>query len=180
MILAIMIKGTEKPCVLSQKGSVPLEHQLTELFWILGPAFTRWAESHMHERGLTAQRVRLLGLLLKNGSMKMSRIKDELGVTATNVTALVDALEKDDLVARKPHPTDRRATMIELTVKAQKSLTENCTEFKNHVSEIFSVFTVAEKEIFVSYLTRMKGALVGHHILEESEYKTKNKGSHEN
>jgi len=31
------------------------------------------------------------------------------------MTALVDSLEAEGLVRRKPHPTDRRATMVELT-----------------------------------------------------------------
>jgi DNA-binding MarR family transcriptional regulator len=31
------------------------------------------------------------------------------------VTDLVDALESDGLVARRPHPTDRRATLVGLT-----------------------------------------------------------------
>lgn len=39
-------------------------------------------------------------------------------MTATNVTALVDSLEKDGLVVRTRHPTDRRATVIEPRTKS--------------------------------------------------------------
>jgi DNA-binding MarR family transcriptional regulator len=45
----------------------------------------------------------------------MTSISDELGVTRPNVTALVDALEEEGLVRRKPRPTDRRATVIEMS-----------------------------------------------------------------
>ena len=47
----------------------------------------------------------------------MSDLGDELGVTARYVTSLVDGLEKEGLVRRVPHPTDRRATIIESTPK---------------------------------------------------------------
>ena len=163
-----MIKKIKhKSCSLSKNA--PAKHRLIELFWTLGPAFTRWAESHMHQQGLTPQRMRLMGLLLENGPMMMSGLRDELGVTATNVTALVDALEKDRMVTRKPHATDRRATMIELTPKAEKRLMENCTEFKDHVSELFSVFGEKEQEQLVTLLLRMREALVERDILEVSE-----------
>lgn len=49
------------------------------------------------------------------GPQIMSGLSDELGVTARNVTALVDALEKEGLVRRVPHEKDRRATVVELT-----------------------------------------------------------------
>src|SRR5689334_8621548 len=87
--------------------------RLSELFWMLGPAFARWTESRMGQSpGTTAQRMRILSLLHEHGALKMCDLKDQLGVTATNVTALIDALEKDELVARKAHPSDRRATLI--------------------------------------------------------------------
>ena len=149
--------------------AVPLKHQLIELFWTLGPAFTRWAESHMHREEFTPQRLRLMGLLLKNGPMMMCSLGDELGVTATNITALVDALEKDGMVIRKPHPSDRRATMIELTNKAQKQLPENCAALKEKVSELFSDFTQADQERLLRLLSHMREALVDRNILEVSD-----------
>jgi DNA-binding MarR family transcriptional regulator len=148
---------------------VPVKHQLVQLFWMLSPAFTRWAETHMHQKGLTPQRVRLMALLMENGPMMMSALRDELGVTSTNITALVDALEKDKMVTRRPHKKDRRATMIALTAKAEKKMTENCSEFKERVSEIFSVFSAGEQRQFLIYLERMKGALVTRNILKESD-----------
>jgi len=163
-----MIKEN-KACSLPQGKTTPIKHQLIELFWTLGPAFTRWAESHMREQGLTPQRMRLLSLLRENGSMKMGALGDELGVTATNITALVDALEKDDMVTRKSHPTDRRTTLIELTARAENQLKENCTKFKDSVSEIFSAFTTTEQERFLTFLQHTREALVERNILEKSD-----------
>lgn len=148
---------------------MPRQHQLVQLFWMLGPAFTRWAETHMQQNGLTPQRLRLLVLLLENGPMVMGGLRNELGVTATNITALVDALEKNKLVMRKPHPKDRRATLITLTAKAEKMLNENCTQFKERVSEIFSVFSAVEQTRFLQFLQRMREAFIARNILKDSD-----------
>lgn len=148
--------------------SVPLKHKLLHAFWLLGPAFTRWAESHTQSEGLTPQRMRLSELLFDNGPTKMCDLRDELGVTATNITALVDALEKDGMVERIPHPTDRRATLIQLTAKAHKTISFGCTEFKDKVSGLFSEFTVSEQEQLFRLLMKMKDGLVKREVLEES------------
>ena len=132
--------GTDPDC-----KDVPTRHKLLHLFFTLGPAFTRWAERHETAGGLTPQRQRLSELLYDNGPSRMCDLRDALGVTATNVTALVDALEQEGIVERVPHPTDRRATLIRLTPKALKTISFGCTEFKDKVGELFDGFTAAEQ-----------------------------------
>jgi len=85
----------------------------------------------------------------------MSELKEELGVTATNVTALVDSLEKDGLVKRKRHPTDRRATVIELTGKVMTELSPRCTEYKEQVAELFSGLNERECNAFATTLEKL-------------------------
>lgn len=119
----------------------------------------------MHMKGLTPQRIRLMLPLKENGPMKMSALRDELGVTATSITALVDALEKDGMVRRRAHKTDRRATMIQLTPKAEKSLEENCSQFKDQVSAIFTGFSPKEQKDLRGLLERMREKLVEKDIL---------------
>ncbi len=45
----------------------------------------------------------------------MKVIGDRLQVHPTSVTNAVDRLEADGLVRRVPHPTDRRALLVEIT-----------------------------------------------------------------
>jgi DNA-binding MarR family transcriptional regulator len=67
---------------------------LVELLWSFAPAYQRWSESLLLEKGLSPQRLRILSSIHERGPRIMSDLKKELGVTATNVTALVDSLEK--------------------------------------------------------------------------------------
>jgi DNA-binding MarR family transcriptional regulator len=50
----------------------------------------------------------------------MLDLSDELGVTARNVTGLVDALQRDGLVERLPYPNDRRAVLVRLTPAGER------------------------------------------------------------
>jgi DNA-binding MarR family transcriptional regulator len=68
---------------------------------------------------LSGPRLRLLLAVEEVGRLRMGDLAEDLGITARSVTTLVDALEREGLLARLPHPTDRRATLLELTEKAQ-------------------------------------------------------------
>src|ERR1700740_3345061 len=92
-------KSDTFPCI-----SKSPRHRLVELLWSFAPAYQRWSESLMLDKGLSPQRLRILTSLYERGPRIMCELKDELGVTATNITALVDTLEEDGLVIRKPHP----------------------------------------------------------------------------
>src|SRR5438094_6878907 len=97
-------------------GELPL--QLVEATGRFAQAFDRWLQRCRPVEGISWSRLRLLGLLSCHGPQKMSDLGDELGVTPRNITTLADALEQDGLVTRRPHPTDRRVTLIELTPQA--------------------------------------------------------------
>ncbi len=92
----------------------PVE-QLARLFPTFERAFSRWAQSLIDGAGVSPARIRLLGALHCKGPQIMCDLGDELGTTPRNVTTLVDGLEEEGLVRRVPHPTDRRATVVELT-----------------------------------------------------------------
>ena len=148
---------------------MPTKHQLIKLLWIISPAFTRWAESHINENGMTPQRVRILVPLIENGPMMMSALKNEMGVSATNVTALVDALEKEKMVTRHPHATDRRVTIVSITPKAEKIMHDSYYKYFNSVGDLFSGVTPARQEKLLEALLEIRGALIGHGVLEERD-----------
>lgn len=67
--------------------------------------------------GLGLSRYLLLNTLMltEDGSRPMNRLSWHMMVHPTTVTVVVDQLEKNRLVERKPHPTDRRATLVHIT-----------------------------------------------------------------
>lgn len=133
--------------------------RLVEEFAAFGPAYMRWVRSRLGEGGTTYARMRLLGVLRCRGPQIMSGLSGELGVTPRNVTALVDALEEDGLVRRKPHPTDRRATVIEMTGEGESTCESTLAGHSEAVAELFEELSEGERRELLGALGKLRGAL---------------------
>src|SRR5580692_7053086 len=106
--------------------------QLAQMFPAFDRAFSRWAESLLESSGVSTSRMRLLGALHCKGPQIMCGLSDELGVTARNVTTLVEGL-----VRRLPHATDRRATVIELTPQGFEMADKLLGPFHEQITGLF-------------------------------------------
>ena len=75
----------------------------------------------LEEFGLTFARYEALMLLYfsRAGSLPLGKMGDRLQVHAASVTNLVNGLERDGLVVRTPHPSDRRTTLATITPRGR-------------------------------------------------------------
>jgi DNA-binding MarR family transcriptional regulator len=64
---------------------------------------------------ITPSQLRALRTLGHHGAQHMSALSERLRIAPRSVTEVIDALEGRGLVARRPDPADRRATLVELT-----------------------------------------------------------------
>lgn len=66
---------------------------------------------------LTYARLEALAVLYfsSKGELPLGKIGQRLMIHATSVTQLIDRLEKDGLVERLPHPSDRRGVLARIT-----------------------------------------------------------------
>src|SRR5262249_48340617 len=79
-------------------------------------AYMRWLRARMGQvGGRNPTQVQMLLMLSCQGPQKMIDLGQHLGVTARNVTKLVDALEAEGLVTRQDVPGDRRAVLVQLS-----------------------------------------------------------------
>jgi DNA-binding MarR family transcriptional regulator len=69
--------------------------------------------------GMSFGRARALRRIARR-PMSMSELAAALGIDPANATSVVDELESLKLARRRPHPTDRRAKVVEATPKGQK------------------------------------------------------------
>ena len=136
-----------------------LRLRLVEEFAAFGPAYMKWVRSRMKGCGTTYARMRLLGVLRCHGPQIMSGLSGELGVTPRNVTALVDALEEDGLVRRKPHPSDRRATMIEMTGAGAAACEGMYPGHAEATAEVFDDLSQDDQRELLRLLETLRGAL---------------------
>jgi MarR family 2-MHQ and catechol resistance regulon transcriptional repressor len=71
----------------------------------------------------------------------------------------VDALEEEGLVGRRPHPTDRRATLIELTSGGAETCGGMYDEHRAAVSELFLDLSEDEQRELMRLLGSLREAL---------------------
>jgi DNA-binding MarR family transcriptional regulator len=135
-------------------SSTKVSQVLASTFAQVGPLWMRWCHGHLRRSGLSFARMKLLGVLDMLGPQMMSNVSDELGVTRRNVTALVDALEAEGLVRRTPHPTDRRATVIELTPAGKEAGNRVRRDFEHKVLELFGHLPLTDQKMFQKLLDR--------------------------
>lgn len=108
---------------------------------------------------LTFPRYEALVLLLfsRRGSLPLGKMGRRLMVHPTSVTNTVDRLETQGLVRRLPHPTDRRATLAEITDEG-RTVVERAT--KALVEARFGVGELSDDEArdLVGLLRRVRRA----------------------
>ncbi|UNK21317.1 MarR family transcriptional regulator [Paenibacillus sp. N3/727] len=71
---------------------------------------------------ISGPRLQVLSIVSEAGKIRMNELAAKLGVKARTVTDFVDGLEKENLLVRTPDPTDRRATLIQLTELAESNI----------------------------------------------------------
>jgi DNA-binding MarR family transcriptional regulator len=120
--------------------------------------FGRWKDAG-RAGGIGFEHMRLLQSLNSCGPAIMREVGDKLLVTPRNMTAMVDQLEEADLVARRPHPADRRATLLELTPAGKQMADSALLPRLIAMGEIFDQFSEDEQRTFYAALGRLIEAM---------------------
>lgn len=87
--------------------------------------------------GLTRSRTHVLWVLAQQGSTTHAGLAAAIGVTAQNITGLVDALVGAGFVARSRHPTDRRATLVVLTERGSAVTDTMARQQRDLIQQLF-------------------------------------------
>jgi DNA-binding MarR family transcriptional regulator len=132
---------------------------LVEAFSRLMPVFKRWLELKYEKGTLSYARLKLIGMLHVKGPMIMSELGARLDVSARNITKLVDALEREGLVRRVAHCTDRRATVIEITQEGSKVGEQVWGEHCRAMSTLFDELSEVDRADLLRTVSRLHGVL---------------------
>lgn len=100
---------------------MPADHDVAREVWLL---MSDLVLDHQRRRavaeatGLSFSRTRAVRRVAR-APMSMGELAETLGIDRPNATVVVDDLEARGLVRRTPHPTDRRAKLVEATRKGK-------------------------------------------------------------
>jgi DNA-binding MarR family transcriptional regulator len=134
-----------------------MDVQLLDTLLTISTLFQRDMARHFSGSGLTESRAGVLWVLQTDGPCTQQAIASALGVSARNISGLVDALESDGFVRRVPHPKDRRAVLVELTARSSEFM----TRMRRAHDELNSALLAAVAPADVPAFERGIGAVAG-------------------
>jgi DNA-binding MarR family transcriptional regulator len=131
----------------------------------LSKAIRRFMEQRFAENNLPASlsgpRMGVLFQVRRSDGLRMGDLAERLGVAPRTVTDLVDGLERDGLLLRRPDPADRRATLLDLTPLAQVEFDRVHGTSKTFLQEVFAPLQPAERRQLIRLLGKLRKGPVG-------------------
>jgi DNA-binding MarR family transcriptional regulator len=114
---------------------------------------------------LTGARFTLLLTLYfaRDNLLAQNEISRELSVSRTNITNLIDGLERDGLVERVPNPADRRVSYARLTEDGKHACLAVLPDMARLMLDHLDGFSAEEIRQFKEYLYRVQRNLALHH-----------------
>lgn len=106
--------------------------------------FLNRAATILRPIGLTFARYQVLGMLRWTGPLTLGAVGNRLWITPATVTSAVDRLENAGLSRRVAHPTDARATLVDITAKGRRVF-DRAVEALN--ADLFGTVGLAEQEL---------------------------------
>ena len=92
------------------------------------------------------------------GALTMGELSARLMVTSGNVTGLIDAMESEELVARHPHPTDRRSKLIAMTARGRDLFDRMAPAHARWIEGMLAGMSLAEVRQLLALLGRLKSS----------------------
>lgn len=97
---------------------------------------------------LSVNQYGILKVLSENGEVPMSKIAENLRVTAPAITMMVDKLEENNYVERLRDDNDRRVVQVALTKKGKEVIERARKYRKDFLNFILSKMTIEEKKMW--------------------------------
>ncbi|WP_019616501.1 MarR family winged helix-turn-helix transcriptional regulator [Psychromonas ossibalaenae] len=88
-----------------------LNHSIIEFY----DKLSSWEHAVVREQNISLAQVHTIEVLGSHGAMRMKELADRLGITTGTLTVQIDKLVNAGFIARRPHESDRRSILVDLT-----------------------------------------------------------------
>ncbi len=127
---------------------------------------TAAVDNEVRALGLTRSQLRVVLHLMRGDGISQVALADDLQLGKVTVGGLLDRLQEKGLIERRPHPTDRRAKLVYLTL-ADQNIYDAIVEAGGIILEqVLAGINKAEERALIALLLRVKANTAG--ILEAS------------
>lgn len=119
---------------------------LIKLVRASGTVTTRLIAPLQREHGITESQLGVLEALHHLGPLSQGQLSGKLLKSGSNLTTVVDNLERDGLVRRERDSTDRRVQIVELTREGARLIERVLPSHVDRVVQCFAALTANEQE----------------------------------
>ncbi|CAM3600807.1 MULTISPECIES: MarR family winged helix-turn-helix transcriptional regulator [Rahnella] len=96
--------------------------EITETLLSVIRLMRKQVDAAMSAQGLSLAREKLLTAIAHEGTCRPAELAIALQQSPRTITDAIDAMDRDGLLLRKRHPTDRRSQLLELTDAGKQAL----------------------------------------------------------
>jgi DNA-binding MarR family transcriptional regulator len=129
---------------------------LSDAFWSVARQLREASHESLAPWDVTPAQFRALRVLKRHRTLRLSELSDHLRIAARSTTEVVDALESRGLVRRRPDPSDRRATLVELTEHGASVLDAIREARGTEAERVFSRLTQADQAHLARILRKLR------------------------
>jgi DNA-binding MarR family transcriptional regulator len=105
--------------------------------------------------GLEPRHFAVLRAVAEAGGQSQQAVAQRLQIPASTMVSLLDHMEREGLIERRPHPTDRRTRLPQLTGRGEQILDQAVRLGTQWEEQICSGLSPAERDSLLALLRRV-------------------------
>src|SRR5215831_13276659 len=105
--------------------------------------------------GVNVTDMKCLDIITLKGSASPKELAEHTGLSTGATTAMIDRLENAGLVVRRPHPTDRRGTIVVLSKEAIRKLPAMFTSLAKAMDALVSTYSEKELKVLADFFAKV-------------------------
>jgi DNA-binding MarR family transcriptional regulator len=105
--------------------------------------------------GVNVTDMKCLDIMTLKGSASPTDLAEHTGLSTGATTAMIDRLENAGLVVRRPHPTDRRGTIVVLSKGAMRKLPAIFASLAGAMDALVSTYSEKELKVLADFFAKV-------------------------
>ncbi len=128
-----------------------LNHSIIEFY----DKLSSWEHAVVKEKNFSLAQIHTIEVLGSHGAMRMKELADRLGITTGTLTVQIDKLVNAGFIARRPHQSDRRSILVDLTDSGRHLYREHDDHHLALTHDITANLNKDERKILQLCLSKM-------------------------
>lgn len=128
---------------------------ILELFPKLMQEITRHENNYLTKGKITFPQLMVLQFLSQKNEFQMSELAEAINVSFSTATGMINRLIRHGLVSRRHGVKDRRAVIVNITIKGKKIVKEVYVQKRKGMIELFKRLSQEERSTYIGIIKKL-------------------------